>query len=177
MRKNWYALATRLNHERRVAHSLAKKEFEVYCPTITISKSAQRKKSHESVLFPFVFVRASEDQFNRIMAISGVKDFFYWLGRPAVIRDVEIDMIRHFLLHHHMVMIQKTEVNMNEMGRISTGPLIENEHNEWMVDDGKIRLYLPGIGYLLTADKAPVPDPVSRPLLKKTSILQSIFFG
>lgn len=42
-----------------------------------------------------------------MLKTDGIMNFVYWLGKPAVIKDLEIDMIRRFLNEHTNVSLEK----------------------------------------------------------------------
>ena len=149
----WYAVYTRPNWEKKVAELLGKKGIEQYCPLNKIQKQwHDRKKSVWEPLFKsYVFVRTDEQSHSRVKAISGVVNFVYWLGRPAVVKNEEIEAIRIFLREHKTVQLEKADVNVNDMVKVVSGPLIHREGQIVPVNNNAVKIALPSIGYVLIA--------------------------
>jgi transcription antitermination factor NusG len=153
MNKNWYAVYTKSRCEKKVSASLTKKKIENYCPLNRIGQSSDRKKIALEPLFPsFVFVNITEMEMAAIRQTNDVINFVYWLGRPAVIKDVEIESIQHFVNEHTDVVLEKTPVNVSDMVRIVSGPLMEFEGNVVSIKNNKVKVTLPSLGYAMTAD-------------------------
>jgi transcription antitermination factor NusG len=88
----WYALYTEPRHEKKVADRLLKLGVEVYCPLVTqIKQWSDRKKKVEVPLLPsYVFVKLEESNRDIVFQVSGVVRYLFWLGKPAIIRNEEI---------------------------------------------------------------------------------------
>ena len=91
------------------------------------------------------------DQF-KIRKIDGVLNFVYWLKRPALIRDEEIDAIKKFLNEYENVQIEKSSVNVNDQVKILSGPLMERIGNVLEVKEKTIKIWLPSLGYNISAE-------------------------
>lgn len=96
---NWYAIYTKPRWEKKVAQKLQELDIESYCPCVTeVRQWSDRKKKVTSPLFKsYVFVRLAEKQRSLVFNVPGVVQYIFWLGKPAVIRDCEIDTIRQWL--------------------------------------------------------------------------------
>ncbi|MCK7558014.1 UpxY family transcription antiterminator [Chitinophaga sedimenti] len=94
----WYAVYTKSRCEKKVAALLARKQLECYCPMNEVESqwSDRRKIVQEPLFKSYVFVRIPERLMSVVRQTEGVVNFVYWLGRPAVISDPEIDMMRRF---------------------------------------------------------------------------------
>ncbi len=152
MKKNWYAVYTKSRCEKKVSASLTKKKIENYCPLNRVHSSDRRKMILEPLFPSFVFVYITEMEMSNIRQTSDVNNFVYWLGRPAVIKDVEIESIQHFLAEHTDVSLEKTAVNHSDMVRIVSGPLMEFEGNVVSIKNNKVKVTLPSLGFLMTAE-------------------------
>jgi transcription antitermination factor NusG len=95
----WYAIYTRPRWEKKVNTLLAEKGIESYCPLNKVRRKwSDRIKTIEEPLFKsYVFVRIRDDERSNVRMTSGVVNFVYWDGKPALIRDKEIQNIRRFL--------------------------------------------------------------------------------
>lgn len=153
MNRNWYAVYTKSRCEKRVSALLTKKKIENYCPLNHLGQSEDRKKQALEPLFPsYVFVNITEMEMAAIRQTSDVVNFVYWLGRPAVIKNVEIESIQHFVSEHSNVVLEKTPVNVSDMVRIVSGPSMEFEGNVVSIKNNKVKVTLPSLGYMMTAD-------------------------
>jgi transcription antitermination factor NusG len=153
-KKQWYALYTRPRWEKKVADLLEKKKVEVYCPLNKVQKQwADRRKIVLEPLFTsYVFVFVSEQEHLSIKQTDGVVNFVYWLNRPAVIRNEEIDTIKKFLTEYDHVSVEKTQVNLNDRVRIINGPLMMWEGNVVEIRTNTVKITLPSLGQTLVAE-------------------------
>jgi transcription antitermination factor NusG len=153
MKKNWYAVYTKPKCEKKVSASLSKKKIENYCPLNRLSKawSNDRKKMSAEPLFPsFVFVHITELEMAAIRQTSDVLNFVYWLGRPAVVKDVEIESIQHFINEYSNVQLEKTAVSVSDMVRIVSTPV--SSDTDSVVSASRVKVTLPSLGYMLCAE-------------------------
>ena len=93
---NWYVIYTKPKWEKKVAEQLQAVGIESYCPTvIQVRQWTDRKKKVEVPLFnSYVFVRIDPKRRESVFRVSGVVRYLFWLGQPAMVRDVEIQEIR-----------------------------------------------------------------------------------
>lgn len=152
--KKWYAVYTRARWEKKVSELLTRKQIENYCPLNKVQRQwADRKKTILEPLFTtYVFVRLSPEEHLQMLKTDGIMNFVYWLGKPAVIKDLEIDMIRRFLNEHTNVSLEKTSVNINDMVRIVSGPLMEHAGQVIAVKSKSVKIILPSLGYMMSAE-------------------------
>lgn len=95
----WHVLYTAPRAEKRVNSQLLQLGVETYLPLYQTTRQwVDRKKLIEMPLFSsYIFVRHSEGQYFPIVQTQGVVRFVYYCGKPAVIREAEINRIREFL--------------------------------------------------------------------------------
>lgn len=119
----WYAVYTRPRWEKKVAENLTKSGFENYCPINKVIRQwSDRKKTVLEPLFKgYVFVRVDEKQKWSIRSVDGVINYVHWLGKPAVIRDDEIDNIRRFLNEFSDVEVENRSVVVQSEVRVKQG--------------------------------------------------------
>lgn len=153
-KKQWLALYTRPRWEKKVADLLEKKKIEVYCPLNKVRKQwADRKKTIMEPLFTsYVFVNISEREQAAIREIDGVLNFVYWLNKPAVIKNEEIDTIKRFLNEYDYVTVEKTNVSLHDRVRIINGPLMMWEGNVVEIRTNTVKITLPSLGQTLVAE-------------------------
>ncbi len=124
---NWYAVYTRPRWEKKVAGLLEEKGIENYCPlNKTVKQWSDRKKIVlEPIFKSYVFVRVPADTKWDLKKINGVLNFVYWLGKPAVIKDEEIDTIRKFLKEFSDISVEEqSRLTVNAKVRIKQGVMM-----------------------------------------------------
>ncbi len=142
----WYALYTRARWEKKVAATLTRKQIENYCPLNKVFR--QRDNRKKTVLEPlftsYVFIKAAETEHSKIREIDGIINFVYWLNKPSIICNEEIDCIKQFLSEHNNVRLEKTA--------ITQGPLMEYEGNTVAIKSRTVKIALPSLGYIMVAE-------------------------
>jgi transcription antitermination factor NusG len=163
-KSKWYAVYTRPRWEKKVAEMLTDKKIENYCPLNKVLRQwSDRKKIVLEPLFTsYVFVRTTEQLLAEVRKVSGVINLVYWLSKPAVIRDEEIECIKDFLSDHNNVKLEKHSVSVNDIVRITKGPLMEYEGNVIAVKSETVKIILPSLGYMMTAEVEKVNVKVVR---------------
>lgn len=117
---------TKPRWEKKVASLLLEKGFENYCPINKVTRqwSDRKKVVLEPVFKGYVFVRVEDQKKWEVKSIDGILNFVYWLGKPAVIRDEEIDIIRKFLNEFTDVKVESKGFSVNTEVRIKQGVLM-----------------------------------------------------
>jgi transcription antitermination factor NusG len=152
--KKWFAVYTRPRWEKKVTEILTRRKVENYCPINKVVRqwSDRKKVIHEPLFTSYVFVRVSESDITSLKQSNGVINLVYWLGKPAVIRDSEIEAIRRFLSQHVNIKLEKKPVNVNDKVRVLSGPLMELEGQVLSVKNTAVKVALPSLGYLMFAE-------------------------
>lgn len=153
MKKNWYAVYTKSHCEVKVAALLTKKKIENYCPLnrIVTNQGTKKKMVYETLFPSFVFVYAFYTEMQMILQTGSVINFVYWLGNPAVIKDAEIENIKHFTNQCYNIKLEKTIVTGNNV-RIINDPQIDINISIISVKDSTYRTLLPSLGYTMIAE-------------------------
>lgn len=86
--------------------------------------SDRKKVVLEPVFKGYVFVRLEEEKKWEVKNVPGILNFVYWLGKPAQIRDEEIDVIRKFLNEFTDVQVEARGLIVNSEVRIRQGVLM-----------------------------------------------------
>lgn len=126
IKKTWYAVYTRPRWEKKVSAAMLDNGIENYCPINKVTRqwSDRKKIVLEPVFKGYVFVKVEEDKKWQVTKIHGVLNFVYWLGKPAQIRDEEIDLIRKFLHEFNDVQVEPKGFVVNSEVRIKQGVLM-----------------------------------------------------
>jgi len=126
LQKTWYAVYTRPRWEKKVAGLLLEKGIEHYCPINKVTRqwSDRKKVVMEPIFKGYVFVKLEDQKKWEVKQIPGILNFVYWLGKPAIIRDEEIDIIRKFLNEFDDVQVEEKGLVVNSEVRIKQGVLM-----------------------------------------------------
>lgn len=154
MQKKWYVFYTRPNYERKVAQLLSKKKIETFCPLRrTKNNSLRRIKRHEEPLFKeYLFVNLSDEDIIVAKKATGVINFVYWMGEPAVVKHEDILAIKEFCNDYSEIELFKTPVNINENARFVDSPTYTNDGKLLLLKNKAIKIILPSLGYLMVAN-------------------------
>lgn len=154
MQKNWYIVYTKPKNEKKVALLLKKRNIESFCPLNCIKVQVfRRDKILEEPLFKsYVFVNIREKEIPLIKQTDGVISLLYWMGKPAIISEDEIDAIKEFTNTHQSIELERTQVNVNDKVRIIDGPTYSMEGNVFSLKNNKtLKVNLPSLGYIMVA--------------------------
>ena len=149
----WYAVYTRPRWEKKVASLLEDKGFENYCPLNKVNRrwSDRIKVVLEPLFKGYVFVRVSETNKWELLTVNGVVNYVYWLGKPAIIRDVEIDTIRRFLHEFEDVEVVEAGLQVNTPVRIKQGVLMHYKGILLELNGNKAKVRIESMGLQLSA--------------------------
>ncbi len=153
MSKKWLAIYTRPRWEKKVNQLLTEKCFESYCPLNKVKRKwSDRIKVVEEPLFKsYVFVKVSEDDRTEVRMTTGAINFVYWNGKPAVIKEKEINAIRRFLNEHEYVEARPMELKLNQRVRIIKGTLMDKEGKVLELRHKTAKIAIDSLGYILVA--------------------------
>ena len=145
---SWYVLYTKPRTEKRVAESLEQMGVEVYCPLITgIKQWTDRKKKLKTPLFKsYVFIKLEEKNRNRVFDVPGVVRYLFWLGKPAIVRNEEIEVIQEWLDCEKVDDAKVDHLNQGDKISIKNGVFKDHEAIIREVGNRKMRLILPKLG-------------------------------
>ncbi len=109
--KKWYVLYTRPRWEKKLALTLDAKNIQQYCPLNKVTKqwSDRTKIILEPLFKGYIFVCLEESKKWDIKMVDGVINFVYWLGKPAVIKDSEIETVKKFLNEFNDVEVREID--------------------------------------------------------------------
>ena len=147
----WYVLYTNPRAEKKVAAQLAALGFKVYCPlVIRLQQWSDRKKKVEMPLFSsYVFVNVEEHLREKVFGVKGVVRYLYWLGKPAVVRDEEIEEIKKWLATDY-IHAEVEHMCKGDTLKIKDGPFKNYSGIVQEVSNNKFRLIIPTFGIILT---------------------------
>ena len=152
---NWYVVYTKPKWEKKVAEQLTQKGIECYCPLITqVRQWSDRKKKIEVPLFnSYIFVRLVEGDRNLVFQSSGAVRYLFWLGKPAVVRDEEINAIKKWLATPDKYEISVASLQVGDKVVLDSGPFKAQEALVQQVNKNDYVLVLESIGCVLRMKK------------------------
>jgi transcription antitermination factor NusG len=151
--RKWLAVYTRPRWEKKVNQLLAEKGVERYCPLNKVRRKwSDRMKVVEEPLFKsYVFVKVNDDDRTQVRMTPGVINFVYWQGKPAVIKEKEINAIRRFLDEYENVEVRPMDVKPHQRVKITSGPLMDQEGEVLQVQHKTAKVAIDSLGYVLIA--------------------------
>lgn len=152
-KKKWYAVYTRPRWEKKVHQLLRDKGIDSYCPLNKVRRqwSDRVKKIEEPLFKSYVFVRMVEEEKTSVRMTNGVVNFIYWLGKPAVITNKDIENIQRFLGEYEEVEVESLELSPKDRVKVKLG-VFTNEIAEVMkVGKKKVEIRIESMGYKLVA--------------------------
>ncbi|MFM7645161.1 MAG: UpxY family transcription antiterminator [Sphingomonadales bacterium] len=149
----WLAIYTKPRWEKKVHQLLTDKGVESYCPLNKVKRKwSDRIKTIEEPLFKsYVFVKVTEDDRTKVRLTNGVVNFVYWNGKPAVIREKEIQLIKRFLDEHENVMIRPLEFAKNQQVLITSGTFMDHKATVLDVRKKEVKVAIESLGQELIA--------------------------
>jgi transcription antitermination factor NusG len=126
---NWYVIYTKSRCEKAVADKLALLGIEVYCPLLKRKKLwSDRWKWVEEPLFrSYCFVQLEDKDRDSIFSVPGGVRYVYHCGKPATIREKEMDLLKSWLMQYDHDSIQSETLNASDRIRIRSGALMDKE--------------------------------------------------
>ena len=129
MSKKWFALYTKPRWEKKVNSLLNDKGVECYCPLNRVKRKwTDRIKTIEEPLFKsYVFVKVDDTERTKVRLTNGVINFVYWNGKPAIVKEKEIQTIKRFLDEHEAVQVRPMELMPNQVVLITNGAFMDQQ--------------------------------------------------
>jgi transcription antitermination factor NusG len=156
MEKKWYAIYTKPRWEKKVDTVLKRKNIDSWCPLQKIQKQwSDRKKIIEEPLFKsYVFVNIEETERTNVLMTDGALNFVYYVGKPAIIRNEEIEIIKKFLSEKDAsISIQSLESFMQDtLVRVNHGVFMDNIGTVVRGGNKKVFVKLESLGQVMTVE-------------------------
>jgi len=155
---NWYVVYTKPKWEKKVAERLNEIGVVTYCPSITkISQWSDRKKIVSVPLFnSYIFVQTAEKGRNKIFEVTGAIRYLFWLGKPAIVRDSEIEAIQNWLSAPNDFEVSIDKWQKGDKIILESGPFITQSAIIQEVKQNHYILILESLGCILKVKKKEV---------------------
>ena len=143
---DWFVLYVNSRTEKKVAQRLVDKGIEVFCPTkIEERQWSDRVKKVEVPYFQsYVFAKFSSKDTNYVLETPGVVRRLFWMQKPAVIREEEMQEVMAFFNTHSK--IEQVNFTEGELVRITRGVLKEKKGIVLINDKHQVTLSIPALG-------------------------------
>ena len=145
---SWYVLHTKPRCEKKVEEELLSLGIHAYCPTRSEFRYwSDRKKRIEVPLLPsMVLVNVDDKHINRVFESSLVIRYMFWLGKRAIVRQSEIDILKKYLNGNYNIINSKLlDIKVGDSFSLSS---FNNETGIIdRISNNNIWIYLKSIGY------------------------------
>ena len=151
--RKWHAVYTKPRWEKKVNAMFLTRGITSYCPLNKVRKKwSDRTKMVEEPLFKsYVFVHVNEEEQSKVRLVNGVLNYVYWNGKPAVVKDHEIDTIKKFMNEYEAVESHPVKLSARQRVRIDAGLLMHQEGVVQKVMHNKVEVIIESLGYVLVA--------------------------
>jgi transcription antitermination factor NusG len=153
MSKKWFALYTKPRWEKKVNTLLSDKGVECYCPLNRVKRKwTDRIKAIDEPLFKsYVFVKVYDTERTKVRLTNGVINFVYWNGKPAIVKEKEIQTIKRFLDEHDAVQVRPMELAPNQTVVITSGAFMDQQAVVLDVNKKEVKVAILSLGLELIA--------------------------
>ncbi len=145
---NWYVLHTKPRSEKKVEEQLLSFGINAYCPTRSEFKlwTDRKKKIYKPVLPSMVLVYIEDRDINRVFESPLVVRYMFWMGKRAVVRQSEVDILKKYLDGScHSISSNSSSINVGDDFNL---PSFNNEKGiVRRISNNNIWIYLKSIGY------------------------------
>lgn len=151
--KHWYAAYTKPRWEKKIAKKLEERGVETYCPLNKVTRqwSDRKKVVMDPVFKGYIFIHIEDAIKWEVKKVDGVLNYVYWNGKPAIIRDDEIETIKKFLNQFEDVQVEELKVDVNKKVRIKQGVLMNYQGIVIEVSGRRARVKIESMGLVLSA--------------------------
>ena len=144
---NWFVVHTKPRFEKKVEEKLLSLGIEAYCPTRKEVRlwSDRKKKIDIPVLPSMVLVKLEEKNVNDVFNVNGIVRYMFWLGKRAIVREKEIDILKKYLKGNKIV---NQEILKFIPGDRITVPGFNNEDGVVeRISNRSVWIFLENLGY------------------------------
>ena len=150
----WYVLYVKPQSEKKAVQQLTNIGLDVYCPMVTeIHQWSDRKKKVEVPLIKsYVFVNIEQHEYQDVFQAHSVVRYLYWLKKPAIVRDQEIDVMKEWL-NGKMLSIKTETLKAGDNYIVDKGVFKGQEGVVNEVNTNRVQLVLEPLGIKITITK------------------------
>ncbi len=145
---NWYVIHTKPRGEKKAEEQLLSFGINAYCPTRNEIRlwSDRKKRIQVPVLPSMVLVNIDEKDINRVFESPLVVRYMFWMGKRAIVRQSEIDILKKYLDgSYNLTNSISSSINVGDDFKL---PSFNNEKGiVSRISNNNIWIYLKSIGY------------------------------
>jgi transcription antitermination factor NusG len=145
---NWYVLHTKPRSEKKVEEQLLSFGINAYCPSRSEFKmwSDRKKKIYKPVLPSMVLVNIDDKDINRVFESPLVVRYMFWMGKRAVVRQLEVDILKKYLKgSYNSISSNSSSINVGDDFKL---PSFNYEKGVVRrISNNNIWIYLKSVGY------------------------------
>ena len=151
----WFVIYTKPQFEIKVEQTLQNIGIRAYCPVYKQVKqySDRKKKVLKPLLRSYVLVKINDKDRDKVFSVPGVVRYLFWLGKPAIVREEEIELMKNNLSGIYES-ITVSDLKKGDAYDIKEGPLKGQVGKVVDFFKNKIKLELPSLGMLVTLKTA-----------------------
>jgi transcription antitermination factor NusG len=125
----WYVLYIKPRNEKKLAQRLTEEGYTVYCPLQKVRRQwSDRSKVIEEPLFKsYLFIQIEDHRRDEVFSFPGALRYLFWLHRPAIVREEEIETIQKWLGNYNHEDLQIEEFTPGSHVRIASGQFMNQE--------------------------------------------------
>ena len=145
---NWYVLYTKPRTEKKVEEKLLSIGINAYCPTRPEIRfwSDRRKRIEVPVLPSMVLVNIDDNEINKVFKCSSVVKYMFWLGKRAIVKQSEIDILKKYLNgEYNFINSKSLDIKVGDNFSLSSFNNEEGIVNR--ISKNNIWIFLKSIGY------------------------------
>ena len=147
---NWYVLHTKPRCEKKVEEQLLSVGINAYCPTRSEFKqwTDRKKKIYKPVLPSMVLVNIDDKDINRVFVSPLVVRYMFWMGKRAVVRKSEVDILKKYLDgSYNSIISNSSSINVGDDFKLTS---FNNEKGIIRrISNNYIWIYLKSISYCI----------------------------
>ena len=99
----------------------------------------------------YVFVQVEEAKKWEVLHVNGILNYVHWLGKPAIVKDEEINTIRKFLNEFENVEVIESKMQVDSEVRVRQGLLMNYHGMVLELQGSKAKVRIESMGLQLSA--------------------------
>ena len=145
---NWYVIYTKPRGEKKAEEQLLSLGINAYCPTRSEIRlwSDRKKRIQVPVLPSMVLVNIDDKDINRVFESPEVVRYMFWLGKRAIVRQSEVNILKKYLKgDYNFINSKLSDIKVGDNFSLSS---FNNETGIVnRISNNNIWIYLKSIGY------------------------------
>ena len=113
--------------------------------------SDRKKQVLEPLFKGYVFVQVAEPKKWEVKKVDGIINYVHWLGKPAIVKETEINTIRKFLQEFSDVEVSDRELHINTSVTVKQGILMNYRGIIVEVLGNRVKVEIDSMGDQLSA--------------------------